>query len=352
MRRLIRHIFLTANILVALLLLFTYLISEVNPGKFWIPSILGLVYPYILAMNLFFAIFWAALHWQYALISLACILFGFNTFFSYFQLFGRSTKSTEGITVLSYNVRYFYSYLDKGKKDKSILDFIAAEKADIICLQETKLQKEGTLNPVKLKAYFPGILHCQLAHQSQWGGPVTFTKFPILNMGEIRFDGTDNLVIYTDLLIREDTVRVYNCHLQSYGIDVRKYSVIDTLGFEGEKIDEMKKIGSKLKYGYMRRSSQVNKLVDHISKCPYPVILCGDLNDCPISYSYGQISSLLKDSFVESGRGFSSTYRGKLPSYRIDYIFHSKEFKAYNYMKHDVKFSDHLPISTFLIRKK
>lgn len=352
MRRLIRYIFLIANILVAILLLFTYLISDVNPGKFWIPSILGLVYPYVLAVNFIFVIFWVSLHWQYALISLGCILFGFNTFFNYFQFFGRSTKSKEGITVLSYNVHNFYSYLDKGKKDRAILDFIAAQKADIICLQETKLQKEGVLNPVKLKAYFPGILHCQLAHQSQWGGPVTFTKFPILNMGEIRFDGTDNLVIFTDLLIKKDTVRVYNCHLQSYGIDVRQYSVIDTLGFEGKKIDQMKKIGSKLKHGFKRRSTQVDKLVDHVSNCRFPVILCGDFNDIPISYTYGEISSLLTDSFVESGRGVSSTYRGKLPSYRIDYIFHSKEFKSYNYNCYDVKFSDHLPIKTFLKWKK
>ena len=133
---------------------------------------------------------------------------------------------------------------------------------------------------------------------------------------------------------------------------MRQYSVIDTLGFEGKKIDQMKKIGSKLKHGFKRRSTQVDKLVDHVSKCRFPVILCGDFNDIPISYTYGEISSLLIDSFVESGRGVSSTYRGKLPSYRIDYIFHSKEFKSYNYNCTDVKFSDHLPIKTFLKWKK
>ncbi len=348
MRKLVRYIILIVNIIFSVLLLFTYLVSWVNPAFFWLPSLLGLIYPFLIIMNIVFIIFWIFFHWQYSLISLMCIVLGLNTFNSFFQLKGRKIDSGEGLKVLSYNVSYFNSYLDKGKNNKSILDFIASQQADLICLQETKLQKQGALNPVKLKSYFPGIRHCQLAHQSEWGGPVTFSKYPIINMGELRFKESANLVIYCDIKTSKDTIRVYNCHLQSYGIDVRKYSVIDTLGFEKKKLKEMLSIGSKLKNGYVQRSVQIKKLKQHISRCRYPVIVCGDFNDTPISYCYGEMTSNLKDSFVGSGRGLSATYNGKLPSYRIDYIFHSDFFKSYNYKKINVNYSDHYPIAAFL----
>jgi endonuclease/exonuclease/phosphatase family metal-dependent hydrolase len=351
LRRLIKIIFLTVNILAALFLLASYLVQEVNPSKFWIPSIIGLAYPYFLFLNVLFVIFWLFFKWKLSLISLICIVAGSHINSSYFQLSPRKTTEGNGIKVLSYNVQNFYSYLSKKKDNKAIIDFIAAQKADIICLQETKLQKEGDLNPIKLKNLFPGINHCQLAHQSKWGGPVTFTSYPIISMGELRFDDTKNMVIFADLKIGYDTVRVYNCHLQSYGINAAAYSVIDTLGFESKKIREMRKIGSKLKWGNIYRSRQVIKLTNHLSKCRYPVIVCGDFNDTPISFTYGKISSNLKDSFVESGSGFSNTYRGKLPKNRIDYIFHSAGFNAYNYKRYTVNYSDHYPISTFLVKK-
>lgn len=334
-----------------LALLATYLVSEVNPGKFWIPSIMGLAYPYFLVINCFFIVFWIIFYWRYLFISLITILIGLHVNSSYIQLFPRLTKK-EGIKIVSFNVYNFYSFLDKKKEKVSIIDFIASQKANIICLQESKLQKEGILNPVKLKSLFPGIKHCQLAHQSNWGGPVTFTSYPIVNMGEIRFEDSKNMVIYTDVTINSDTVRIYNCHLQSYGINSREYSILDSLSFDKRKIRDLKNIGSKLKKGNIYRSRQVIKLTDHISKCHFPVIVCGDFNDTPISFTYGKISSLLDDSFVESGWGISSTYRGQLPQYRIDYIFHSDQFKAYNYRCHDVTYSDHNPISALLIRKK
>ena len=348
----IRNIILVFNICVALALLASYLVSEVNPVKFWIPSVLGLAFPYLLLINVLFVFFWMFFKRQFILISAVCIVIGMHINTSYFQFLPRHTARKEGIKVLSYNVQNFYSYLEKKKDNDAIIDFIAAQKANIICLQETKLQKEGDLNPIKLKSMFPGIKHCQLAHQSKWGGPVTFTSYPIVSMGEIRFEDTKNMVIFTNIKIGNDTVRVYNCHLQSFGINTSAYSVIDDPGLDSQKMKEMRTIASKLKWGNIYRAKQVVKLSGHIAACPYPVIVCGDFNDTPISFTYGEISAKLKDSFVESGSGVSNTYRGKLPQNRIDYIFHSKHFKAYNYTRHKVEFSDHYPISSFLVQKK
>ena len=348
MKRVVRIVFLYVNLLAIVLLLATYLVTKINPGKFWFPSVFGLAFPYLLLTNVLFIGFWLLVYKRYMFLSLVVVVLGMHTIRTYIQFFPNKTKNEDGIKVLSYNVYHFYSYFDNSKNDNSILKFIADQHANIICLQETKLQKEGILNPLKLKSMFPGINHCQLAHQSRWGGPVTFTSYPIVSMGELRFEDTKNMVIFTDLKINKDTVRVYNCHLQSYRLNATDYSVIDTLDLETVKMKDLRRIVSKIKWGYIYRSEQVILLTKHIESCHYPVIVCGDFNDTPISFTYGKISSLLKDSFVESGRGVSDTYRGEMPNYRIDYIFHSKHFRAYNYTRFEVDFSDHYPISTLL----
>lgn len=351
MKRIVRYFFLLINLLATVGLLISYYSPFIDPGHSWWPSMLGLAYPYLLFVNVLFIILWLTFYWKYFFLSLICVLAGYKIHNNYFQYKERVDNEIEGIKVLSFNVRQFYSYLQEENKEENILDFIAKQKADIICLQETKLQKTGALNPLKLKAHFPGIIHCQLAHQSKWNGPVTFTSFPIVKMGEIRFEDSHNLVIFTDVKTDDDTLRIYNCHLQSYGIKTDDYSVIDTIGFQNKKIIEMKIIGEKLRDANKQRSIQVKQLKEHIDQCTYPVIVCGDFNDTPISYTYHIVRSELKDAFVESGKGISNTYRGKLPPFRIDYILYSDYFEAYNYQRHKVEYSDHFPVSATLVKR-
>ena len=102
----------------------------------------------------------------------------------------------------------------------------------------------------------------------------------------------------------------------------------------------------KLRKSFILRSKQVHNLATHIAACPYPVILAGDFNDTPTSYTYHQLTIGLFDSFKEAGNElFEGTYAGKLPSFRIDYILHTREFQALTYKKIDVELSDHYPIT-------
>jgi endonuclease/exonuclease/phosphatase family metal-dependent hydrolase len=349
LRSILKYSLLFINIIAALLLAGAYLVSYVSPEQLWYPVFLGLTYPYMLAVNVVFIIFWVFVKWKYALLSLLIVLLGVSYHKDYIQLMSKPDYTgDDGVKLLSFNVHHFYSYLENNNPDFNVIDFIAGHEADIICLQETKLQRTGELNPIKLKGRLPGINHCQLAHQGEWNGPVTFTRYPIVNMGEIRFEDSGNMVMYTDVLIDNDTIRIYNCHLQSFGIKTDEYSVIDTLGFEDRKIREMKLIGGKMREAYIKRARQANELTAHIDECRYPVIVCGDFNDTPLSYTYKVVSESLIDAFVESGSGISNTYRGELPPFRIDYIFYSDFFEGFNYQRYKVEYSDHYPISTVL----
>ena len=81
---------------------------------------------------------------------------------------------------------------------------------------------------------------------------------------------------------------------------------------------------------------------------PYPIILCGDFNDTPLSYAYNTISANLKDTFKESGKGIGQTFV-KIPALRIDYILHEKKIRSLNYKQHKKKLSDHYAVSCELV---
>ncbi|MCD6355167.1 MAG: endonuclease/exonuclease/phosphatase family protein, partial [Prolixibacteraceae bacterium] len=196
------------------------------------------------------------------------------------------------------------------------------------------------------------VNHYQYARSSTTYGSVTMTRFPIVNMGEIRFEGSRNITIYTDVLVQRDTIRIFNIHLQSYQINPDRYSVIESPGTDQEKdLEELREMGIKFKKAFQLRAAQVREIRKYIGSSPYPVIVCGDFNDTPASFSYRQLRQGLTDAFVASGKGIGRTYVGKLPSFRIDYIFHSKDFSSYNFQTYNFRMSDHLPISCDLVKK-
>lgn len=321
-----------------------------SPEKIWIAELFGLAYPYLLVVNLVFMIFWAVVRIRYTLISLVVILGGFNLIGSYLQISGRKTDK-KGVKIVSYNVKYFTGTSEFPTKENAdhILNFLKESGADIICLQEVRLNRRQIFDIYKDQ--LPDVTHMQLAHTGFAGGQLTLTRYPIVNMGEMRFKNTGNMVIYTDVIIAPDTVRVYNCHLQSYGLMPDEINTMDSIDFENNSYNEKKfmKLAWKFKDANVKRAQQAAAVREHIDHCKYPVIVCGDFNDSPISFTYRTVKGDLKDSFVESGRGTANTYNGKMPSFRIDYILHSSHFESYNFEVSSLNHSDHYPVSCVLL---
>jgi len=124
----------------------------------------------------------------------------------------------------------------------------------------------------------------------------------------------------------------------------------------GDVINQLKdnflKVISKINSAFIKRGYQTDIITEHINDSPYPVIICGDLNDTPTSYAYRILSKGLKDAFTGSGKGFGITYAGEnFPAFRIDYILHDDMFNAVNFTRNKISLSDHYPISSILIKE-
>ena len=317
-----------------------------SPEIIWGAALFGMAYPYLLVLNLIFIVLWAIIKPIFTLFSLVVILAGYNHIGNYLQLSGRQTQE-KGVRIISYNVKYFMGATGFPNKENAdhILDYLRQNNADIICLQEVRLNKRQVFDISNHR--LPEITHMQLAHSSNAGGQLTMTRFPILNMGEIRFKNTGNMIIFTDILMNSDTVRIYNCHLQSYRLRPTEINTIDSIDFESHQLNKEKLIELSVKFrsALIKRAEQAATLREHLNKCPYPVIVCGDFNDTPVSFTYRTVRGNLKDSFTESGQGTANTYNGKLPSFRIDYILYSPKFTSYNFEVSTLNHSDHYPIS-------
>jgi endonuclease/exonuclease/phosphatase family metal-dependent hydrolase len=56
----------------------------------------------------------------------------------------------------------------------------------------------------------------------------------------------------------------------------------------------------------------------------------------------------MKDAFCEAGRGLETTYKGSMPSFRIDYILYDNPMRAIQYESEREVPSDHKLITAEL----
>ena len=142
--------------------------------------------------------------------------------------------------------------------------------------------------------------------------------------------------------------------MQSIRFNKNNYSFITNSKAlkDDERLKEIKDISFRLRDAFIKRASQAEIISKHIRNSPYPVVVCGDFNDVPVSYSYRTMKKNLNDSFVEAGKGIGTTYMGKFPSFRIDFIFHSKEIKCLNFDIPNVKLSDHFPVTSKFVLER
>ncbi len=355
MRKILYKLFLGVNIFFAVALLISYLAVYVSPADFELPALFGLAYPYILLVNIIIVIVWIAFLRFEALISVAVIAIGIGHFSNYIKLSKPSGDKTNTFKVLSYNVRLFnfYESANGVYSLRKIEDFIRNQNPDLVCLQEFFILGNPSMAEDEIIRGLGGNYYSHMkllkVNKNRYYGIVTFTKFPIVGRGEITHANSSSLSIYTDVLIKKDTFRIFNNHLQSFMLKRMSKSFLEEISSSQnrETVGEMRNISRSLKKGFTLRSRQAQLVKSYINNSPYPVIVAGDFNDTPVSYTYRKIRKGLEDSFVTSGYGAGFTYKGNYPANRIDYILYDNNLISTSFEIKKVLYSDHYPIIAY-----
>lgn len=332
----VRKILLMVNAVAGILLLISYVSPFIDPSKFWIFSFFGLAYPYLLLLNFLFILLWILRFNRYFLLSTIAILIGFHYISETIKL--SKPKVTEsGIKIVSYNLNQGYYMYDKGIEKGSLADYLIDLEPDILLLQEmnTDYIKDELriLKSFPFKVIIPEI------------GTGIYSKYPYIKKGKIDFTLATNSCIWADFKLNKDTVRIYSVHFQSNQVSKEAETMVQNIEKEnGFKSNSMKKILNNYKKNVQVRADQVKLVKKHILKSKYPVIIGGDFNDPPVSYTFHEFNAFLKDSFKEKGFGLGITYQGAIPLLRIDYIMVSNEINVSRFNTLKRKLSDHYPI--------
>jgi endonuclease/exonuclease/phosphatase family metal-dependent hydrolase len=354
---------LILNLLAVLFLLMSYGAWYIDPRKVWIFAIFGLMCPVLLLVNAGFFIVWMILWKKYALISLAAIILGFNhlaTSFS-FSFTPREKPLAGDFKAISYNVHMFKGKSwSSGSYRSEIADYISREKPDLICFQEFNIREdkpEPVLRQLSEKWELPYHIVENYSPEKPripLSGLAIFSAFPVSGTGRIMDSKGRIFTIFTDLVIGPDTIRLYNVHLNSISFGQRDVDFYNQLvGNRPETIQWQEGVVSvvkKLKKAFINRSEQMTILLAEIAGTNYPVMVCGDFNDTPFSYTYRQVTRNLSDAFFSAENDiFGNTYAGSMPSYRIDYMMYGNGIKACSYYRDKADFSDHYPVCASMI---
>lgn len=347
-----RRILFAINIFFAIGLAAALVAPYISPAEFYPPAFFGLTFYGWLIANGVFVLLWIILRFRYTLLSGLLLVLALPSLRHLVALHWKEQLIPEGsgITVMSYNVRLFglYDWKNNIRHRNEILNYLKKEEPDILCFQEFFLDKtkrfstEDTLKKL-LRARNSHFEYASSLHGTQFWGVATFSRFPIVGRGKIKFQGAKgNICIYTDIKLGERVVRVYNVHFESYHLPEEK---LDRLADDvQENPGYWWNVFRRMALSYERRARQVDSVRKSIEQSPHPVIVCGDFNELPTSYVYHRMAQGLKDAFLESGFGLGVTYAGKIPLLRIDYILHSPELRSSHFHTERVRLSDHYPV--------
>lgn len=352
--RLLGWILLGINAIVALFMLISAYSPYIHPQDHPLLSCAGLAFPIFLFLNLLFFCFWLLVYRRYVLLPVLTFACCWSAVRAYcpIHLF-QEEKPEQAIKFLSYNTRAFGMGQRHTKESPNdVLAYLAASDADIICLQEciwmgkiNKKEVDYALRSYKYKHYYP--IYKGL------NGLAIYSKHRILSAKPIPYESHLNGSMAYQIKVGEDTLLVVNNHLESNKIADSDKEIYQNM--MDNPNEENLKSGSKQLLTKVAEASAIRSLqADAVAKVVQNfkgqgVIVCGDFNDSPISYSHRVIDEHLDDAFIESGNGLGITYHRHRFYFRIDHILTSRNLRAYDCtVDRFVKASDHYPVWCYL----
>ncbi len=321
-------LFFVLTVAVVVLFVLTLFVPRLDPRVWGELTTLGIVAPFVYAAQALMTLYWI-MRWRLwvAVPMILISLFGLFNVSTFYRMELRRTYAEpkydrQAMKVVTYNVRSFID--DNGKRNiDSMAAMIRSINPDILCFQEFGF-KDAMDTLLKNMNGLPKSLNRNNL------SPAIYSRYPIINAE--RIDKQKNY-LWADLVVRDDTIRVFNLHLHSTTIRKADKNYIENSEYidDEESEEQLRSMLTRLTENNKLRASQVDTIKQIINASPYPVIVCADFNDTPVSFTYRKMSRRLRDTYREQGRGYAHSYRGFYDMLRIDYILCSKEFEVLSY---------------------
>lgn len=358
---LVSFLLLAVNACVAGCLLLSAYSPCLAPAEHPVLSCLGLAFPVFAALNGCFLFFWLCIRqYKSSLLPLLAFLACFMPLRTYCPLNFHTDNLPEGsCKILSYNIMGF----DNGTKQDGkspILEYLKNSNADILCLQEYRtLNSKQNVSQKEVNrelAAYP-YHHIGYVGKGRTNQVACYSKWPILSARELVTSSSYNGIMMYELKWGNDTVMLLNAHLESNKLTTSDKAVYENMLTDPEKESVrsgLRLLVRKLAEATALRAPQADTIAQAIAACPHRyIVVCGDFNDTPISYTHHTIARQLDDAFTESGCGLGTSYNRNKFYFRIDNILVSKNLQTYNCtVDRSIRASDHYPIWCHLAKRE
>lgn len=266
--------------------------------------------------------------------------------------FGEKKNADAQVKVMTYNVGVFRDYKVHSRSisdvKQSLVNLIKEHNPDIICLQESGKWPNNTAREFSKKIGYKYYSY------NKDNGNSYFSKYRIENVNIFKDENIAKFADIKEIVInKNESFYLVNCHFNSFGISKEEIEYInDTKNIVKDSETYGKSVLYKLRKGFERRTKSTDLLLRNLPEKTQPLIICGDFNDTPLSYTYNKMSEAgLYDAFITSSKGIGKTYCGSLPLLRIDYFWYNDEIEIVDYERIKQTTSDHYPlIMTFNLR--
>jgi endonuclease/exonuclease/phosphatase family metal-dependent hydrolase len=340
---LILHILVSLSLLAAVLSV--YLPASVLP----IPAWFALMFEWLIAAELMLGLLqlftkyrrWTWMTVAMIVLSIAPICYTV----SHGSLFFPKSKLPHSFTLMTYNSHM----MDASRKPKQnrVIQYILRTQPDVVCLQEVEVYKSGnklSLNELReaLNVYPYTYFDFKVYNSQLQFGNVVFSRYPLIGKHTLRYQSATNITSVCDIVLPTDTIRLYTNHLESNKL-LQKDLDLGTTTEQAKSA--FNSTSEKLAHASAIRIEQAKILRSDAERSPYPVLIVGDMNTTPVSYTYRILQRGLRDAFLESSDGqLGHTFIKKRFGVRIDYILHSKDLSASGLDVQHVDYSDHYPV--------
>lgn len=351
-----RNVMRVVSTVVYLLTILSAFGGKFNPQYFTIPAVFTLALPYFAIATGGLVIFWACMRKLiFTGLGVGTIILCMAPMAQAFP-FGSKKSPTEGklkFSLMSYNILHTDDRQDPQYPGNRAVEFILHSGMDIVCLAELH-----NFTPEEFKKASPQLVDSLIrAYPYRAGLSSTdikvMSKYPVERTG-YKWDGerygwSQRFDLFKVRFPGGHTLNLAMVHLYSYDLSEDERKVVTGMrsakGLKNSAKEFKSTIYSKLRNAFQRRAENAELLRKEIDKIKGPLIVCGDFNDVPASWSYNLIvGDDLKDAYTETNFGPTFTYNAHMFYFHIDQILYKGDLKALSVRKGKIKTSDHYPL--------
>lgn len=354
-RIIIRSTLYTLTAVIALVFVVASYSPLMPPVRMVTPAFLGLAFPItMIAMGLTTLYWLVRRRWRVIIVLIGVWLLCWSSVRAYTPL-NRSEMPQELVAgqhlkVLTYNVAAFGFVPHSPSAPNPILQYIRSSNADLVCLQEAMLSDNswGTISAQQIRRYLRDIYpHIKVLQPRPRGTTlILLSKYSIRSAEKLSLDSRLNGATLYHLDVDGRDLRLINVHLESFHLQRQDGEQYVDLAKSGNAVGLREALSAKLGPAFRRRNIQTNHLANLIDSLGRDhLLICGDFNDTPVSYTHRKLSEGMQDAFVATGSGFGFTYSSGVYQVRIDHVLVGSALKPLEtHVDYSITTSDHYPV--------